>query len=85
MARQQAWSSHAELFRPAKHASRRADVNLKFAEAVSSRTAAEGDPVYFVLAEDLKVGNLVMAKAGAKVLGTVKRRPTVGSFRRSCE
>ena len=32
------------------------DVSLTFDEDISSKTAAEGDPVAFVLAEDLKVG-----------------------------
>ena len=47
------------------------DVKLKFAEAVSSKTATEGDSVNLVLDEDLKVGNVVVAKAGSKAVGTV--------------
>lgn len=31
----------------------------------------EGDPVMLVLADDLKVGNVVVAKAGAKAVGEV--------------
>ena len=42
------------------------DVKLKFAEAVSSKTATDGDPINLVLDEDLKVGNVVVAKAGSK-------------------
>ena len=47
------------------------DVKLKFAQDLSSKTAAEDDPVNLVLDEDLKVGDVVIAKAGAKALGTV--------------
>ena len=35
------------------------DVKLKFAEAVSSKTATDGDPVNLVLDEDLKVRNVI--------------------------
>lgn len=47
------------------------DVPLKFAQAISSKSAAEGDPVAFILDEDLKVGSLVVAKAGSKAFGEV--------------
>jgi hypothetical protein len=47
------------------------DVPLKFAQDISSKTAAEGDPVMFVLANDLTVGNVVVAKAGCKAYGEV--------------
>lgn len=47
------------------------DVFLTFDEDLSSKTAQEGDTVAFVLAEDLKVGNVVVAKAGARAVGEV--------------
>jgi hypothetical protein len=47
------------------------DVPLKFSEAISSKDVAEGDPVNFVLAEDLKVGDIVVAREGAKAVGEV--------------
>jgi len=47
------------------------EVNLKFAQDLSSKTAAEDDRVNFELAEDLKAGDVVVAKAGAKAVGTV--------------
>lgn len=47
------------------------DVPLKFAQALSSKSAAEGDPVAFILDEDLKVGDVVVAKAGSKAFGEV--------------
>src|SRR5258705_13221727 len=42
------------------------EVDLKFAQDISSKTAAEDDRVNFELVEDLKVGDVVVAKAGAK-------------------
>lgn len=47
------------------------DVPLKFAQAISSKSAAEGDPVAFILDEDLKVGDVAVAKAGSKAFGEV--------------
>ena len=47
------------------------EANLKFAQDISSKTAAEDDRVNFELAEDLKVGDVTVAKAGAKAVGTV--------------
>lgn len=47
------------------------EVNLKFSEALSSKTAAEDDRVNFELVEDLKVGDVVVAKAGTKAVGSV--------------
>jgi len=47
------------------------DVPLKFAQALSSKSAAEDDPVAFILDEDLKVGDVVVAKAGSKAFGEV--------------
>ena len=56
------------------------EVNLKFAQDLSSKTAAEDDRVNFELAEDLKVGDVVVAKAGAKAVGTVTRAKKSGMF-----
>jgi hypothetical protein len=47
------------------------EVPLKFAETVYSRTAKEGDVVEFVLAEDLIIGNTVVAEAGSRAIGKV--------------
>jgi len=47
------------------------DVYLTFDEDLSSKTAQEGDEVAFVLAEDLKVGDIVVARAGARAVGEV--------------
>ncbi|HTX76750.1 MAG TPA: hypothetical protein VMD29_11140 [Terracidiphilus sp.] len=47
------------------------DVRLKFAEPISSKTAALDDPVTLILDDDVKVGDIVVAKAGAKAFATV--------------
>jgi hypothetical protein len=47
------------------------DVYLVFGQDLSSKTAIDGNPVSFVLSEDLKVGNVVVAKAGSKAVGEV--------------
>jgi hypothetical protein len=47
------------------------EVQLKFAEDLSSKTSAEDDRVNFELAEDLKVGDVIVAKAGSKAVGSV--------------
>lgn len=47
------------------------DVMLAFDEDLSSKTATEGDSVALVLTEDLKVGDVVVAKTGAKAVGEV--------------
>ena len=54
------------------------DVKLKFADDLSSKTAAEGDPVNLVLAEDLKVGDVVVVKAGAKATGVISHSKKAG-------
>ena len=54
------------------------DVKLKFAQDLSSKTAADDDPVNLVLDEDLKVGDATVVKAGAKALGTVTHAKKAG-------
>ncbi len=54
------------------------EVALTFNEDLSSKTAAEGDPVEFVLAEDLKVGNVVVARAGSHASGEVSHAEKAG-------
>ena len=61
------------------------DVKLKFAEEISSKTAAEGDPVNFTLAEDVTVGDVVVAKAGAKAVGTVTNAKKAGMMGKAGE
>jgi hypothetical protein len=47
------------------------DVPLAFDEDISSKTAAEGDPVAFVLTDDIKVGDVIVAREGCKAFGEV--------------
>ncbi len=47
------------------------EVQLKFAQKLSSSTAVVGDPVELVLDEDLKIGDAVVARKGARARGTV--------------
>jgi len=61
------------------------DVPLKFAEDLSSKTAAEGDPVAFVLDDDLKVNGVVVAKAGCKAVGEVTKASKSGMMGKAGE
>lgn len=61
------------------------DVPLTFAQDLSSKTAAEGDPVEFVLAEDIKVGEVVVAKAGCKAVGEVTNAKKSGMMGKAGE
>jgi hypothetical protein len=47
------------------------EVPLIFASELSSKTAVDDDPVNMTLAEDLKIGDVVIARKGAVALGTV--------------
>ena len=47
------------------------DVPLRFAQDLSSKTAAEGDPVSFEIASDLAINGAVVAKAGSNAFGEV--------------
>jgi hypothetical protein len=46
-------------------------VTLCMAQDISSRAARPGEPIELTLAEDLKVGDVIVAKAGARALGEV--------------
>jgi hypothetical protein len=61
------------------------DVSLKFAQDLSSKTAAEDDPVNLVLAEDLKVCDMVIAKAGAKAVGIITHAKKAGMMGKAGE
>src|ERR1700678_4854400 len=58
------------------------EVPLKFANSISSKTANEGDPVEFVLDEDLKVGDAVVVAKGASALATVTTAKKAGMMGR---
>jgi len=61
------------------------DVHLKFAQDLSSKTAADDDPVALVLDEDLKVGDVVVIKAGAKAVGTITHARKAGMMGKAGE
>jgi hypothetical protein len=61
------------------------DVHLKFAESVSSKTATEGDTINLLLDEDLKIGSVVVAKAGSKAVGTVTHAKKAGMMGKAGE
>lgn len=57
-------------------------VPLKFAADVNSKTAHVGDPVEFVLDEDMKVGDVVVVTKGANALATVSEAKKAGMMGR---
>jgi hypothetical protein len=61
------------------------DVALTFDQDLSSKTAAEGDSVTCVLAEDLKVGDVVVVKAGSKAIGEVTNAKKAGMMGKAGE
>lgn len=61
------------------------DVPLKFSQDVSSKTAVDDDPVYLVLDQDLKVGDVVVIKAGAKAVGTITHAKKAGMMGKAGE
>lgn len=61
------------------------DVQLKFAQDISSKTAADGDSVAFILQDDLKVGYVVVAKAGSKAFGEVTNAKKSGMMGKAGE
>jgi hypothetical protein len=61
------------------------DVNLHFAQDLSSKTSSEGDAVAFVLADDVKVGDVVVAKAGSKAFGEVTKASKSGMMGKAGE
>jgi hypothetical protein len=61
------------------------EVKLKFADALTSKTATEGDPVNLILDEDIKVGDAVVAKAGAKAVGQITHAKKSGMLGRAGE
>ena len=54
------------------------DVKLKFADDLSSKTANDGDPVTLILDEDLRVGDVVVARSGAKAVGEITNAKKAG-------
>jgi hypothetical protein len=61
------------------------EVKLKFADNLSSKTASEGDPVNLILDEDIKIGDVTVAKAGCKAVGTVTNAKKAGMMGKAGE
>jgi hypothetical protein len=61
------------------------DVNLQFAQDLNSKTSSEGDPVTLTLVDDVKVGNVVVAKAGSKAIGEVTKAEKSGMMGKAGE
>lgn len=61
------------------------DVNLAFAQDLSSKTAVDGDPVTLTLVDDLKVGGVVVARAGSKATGEVTNAKKSGMMGKAGE
>jgi len=57
-------------------------VPLKFATALSSKTAHEGDPVEFLLDDDLKVEDSIVISKGAHAVATVSNAKKAGMMGR---
>ncbi len=62
-----------------------ADVAVKFAQDLSSKTANDDDPVTLVLDQDVKVGDVVVVKAGAKAVGTITHAKKAGMMGKAGE
>ena len=58
------------------------EVKLKFHGKLTSKTAVEGDLVNLTLDQDLKVGEITVATAGAEAVGTVSRADKAGMLGR---
>ena len=61
------------------------DINLQFAQDLSSKTSSEGDPVTLTLVDDVKVGSVVVAKAGSKAIGEVTKAEKSGMMGKAGE
>jgi len=62
-----------------------ADVSLKFAQDVNSKTANDDDPVALVLDQDIKIGDIVVVKAGAKAVGIITHAKKAGMLGKAGE
>jgi hypothetical protein len=61
------------------------EIKLRFADDLSSKTASEGDPVNLILDEDIKIGNVVVAKSGCKAVGTITNAKKAGMMGKAGE
>ena len=56
------------------------EVSLVFAQDVNSKTAEEGSQVAMTLTTDLKVGDIVVARAGSRAVGIVTKAEKSGKM-----
>ena len=61
------------------------DVDLQFATTLSSKTSSEGDPVTLTLVDDVKVGDVVVVKAGSRAIGEVTKAEKSGMMGKAGE
>lgn len=61
------------------------EVTLKFAKDLSSKTAKDGDPVEFILADDVKVGDGIVVKKDSHATATVSNAKKAGMMSRPGE
>jgi len=61
------------------------EVHLAFADDLSSKTASEGDPVKLTLTDDLKVGDVVVARTGSTAVGEVTKAEKSGMMGKAGE
>ena len=54
------------------------DVPLVFVSALSSKTAADGDPVEFSVDNDMRVGETTVVRKGARAMATVSNAKKAG-------
>src|SRR5713101_8792043 len=57
-------------------------IKLKLHDKISSKTAVEGDLVNLILDQDLKVGEITVARAGSVVVGTISHAGKAGMLGR---
>ena len=57
-------------------------IKLKLRDAITSKTAVEGDLVNLILDQDLKVGEMTIARAGSVAVATVSRAGKAGMLGR---
>jgi hypothetical protein len=62
-----------------------ADANLKFEQDLNSKTANDDDPVSLVLDQDIKIGEIVVVKAGVKAVGTITHAKKAGMMGKAGE
>ncbi len=58
------------------------EMKLKLRDKITSKTAVEGDSVNLILDQDLKVGEITVARAGSVAVGTISHASKAGMLGR---